>query len=245
MSETPGTNVICMKWGTAYTARDVNVLHRMVARHLARPHRFVCFTDDPAGLEPGIEHFPLPDVHVPPRLMNEAWLKLGTYSAPLADLTGTALFLDLDIVIVDSIDCFFEHPGEFCIIHNWTHPDRIVGNSSVYRFRVGELSWVLDRYHEDPERAKETYRNEQAFLSHSLHDAGVDMTYWPAEWCVSFKKHCMPSRLLAPFVTPRKPPGARIIAFHGHPKPDEAIRGEWKGRWKKMRPTPWIAEHWK
>ncbi|MFW5452321.1 hypothetical protein [Thioalkalivibrio sulfidiphilus] len=244
MSSTPQHNVICMKWGTAYGARDVNVLHNMVTRFLSLSHRFICFTDDPSGLNEGIEHFPLPEVHVPPRLMKEAWLKLGTFSNPLADLSGTALFLDLDIVIVDSIDCFFEHPGQFCIIHNWTHPDRIVGNSSVYRFNVGDLSWVLDRYHEAPDAAKEKYRNEQAFLSHTLNDAGVPLSYWPEQWCVSFKKHCMPPRVLTPFITPRKPRGAKIIAFHGHPKPDEALRGEWKGRWKKMRPTPWISDYW-
>lgn len=237
-------NVICMKWGNAYSARDVNVLHNMVSRFLSIPHRFVCFTDDPAGLDPAIEHFPLPQVKVPPRLMREAWLKLGTLSRPLEDLTGTALFLDLDIVIVDSIDCFFQQPGEFCIIHNWTHPGRIVGNSSVYRFKVGELAWILDKYHQDPEEIKNRYRNEQAFLSYMLNDSGTPLSYWPDSWCVSFKKHCMPPRLLAPFITPRKPDDAKIIVFHGHPKPDEAIRGEWKGRWKKMRPTPWIADFW-
>ena len=235
-------NVICMKWGTIYSANDVNVLYRMVSRNLSLPHRFACFTDDPGGLDAGIEHFPIPPVRVPTHLQQEAWNKLGTFSYPLGDLEGQALFLDLDIVIVDSIDCFFEYPGEFCIIHNWTHPDRIVGNSSVYRFKIGNHTDILRHYHEDPDAAKQEYRNEQAFLSHQL---GADrLTYWPAEWCVSFKRHCMPPRLLAPFVRPKLPPGARIIAFHGHPKPDEAIRGEWKGRFRKMRKTPWIADYW-
>lgn len=233
-----------MKWGSAYTAHDVNVLYRMVERHLSLPHRFVCFTDDPSGLDDGIEHFPLPEVRVPEHLQREAWRKLGTFSDPLADLQGTALFLDLDIVVMDSLDPFFDHPGEFCIIHNWTHPDRIVGNSSVYRFPIGAFSWVIDRYHRDPLAAREKYRNEQAFLSHQLTDAGHRLSYWPADWCISFKRHCMPNRLLAPFLAPRRPERARIVVFHGHPKPDEAIRGEWKGRFKKMRPTPWIADYW-
>jgi hypothetical protein len=240
-------NVICMKWGTAYGAEDVNTLYRMVQRHLSLPHRFVCFTDDPTGLLPGIEHFPLPEVSVPRWLheRGEAWLKLGTFVNPLADLSGTALFLDLDIVIVDRIDGFFEYPGEFCIIHNWTHPHRIVGNSSVYRFEVNGLDWVLQRYHSDPEGAKREYRTEQAFLSHQLADAGRKLTYWPEGWCVSFKKHCLPPRLLAPFFVARKPKGARIVVFHGHPKPDEAIRGEWKGRWRAMRPARWLADHYR
>lgn len=240
----PEVNVICMKWGSAYTASDVNILRHMVTRHLHRPHRFVCFTDDPSGLEAGIDVFALPAVPVPEGLEREAWAKLGTFTDPLGDLSGTALFLDLDLVVVDSLDPFFELPGRFCIIHNWTHPDRIVGNSSVYRFEVNSLGWVLDRYRQDPMGARNRYRNEQAFLSHALTDAGVDLTYWPAAWCRSFKRHCMPHRLLAPFRRARKPESARIIVFHGNPKPQDAIRGEWKGRWRRMRPAPWVGDYW-
>ncbi|MDZ7734971.1 MAG: hypothetical protein U5P41_01645 [Gammaproteobacteria bacterium] len=69
------------------------------------------------------------------------------------------------------------------------------------------------------------------------------MTYWPAEWCISFKRHCMPQRLLAPFVRPKLPRGARIVAFHGNPKPADAERGVWKGSLRWMRPTPWIADY--
>ena len=47
--------ILTMKWGTLYTAEDVNRLARQVDRHLARPHRFICFTDDAQGLAPGIE----------------------------------------------------------------------------------------------------------------------------------------------------------------------------------------------
>lgn len=234
-------NVICMKWGTAYTAHDVNILHSMVRRHLTRPHRFVCFTDDAAGIATDIECFPLPDVRVPQHLQREAWFKLGTFVAPLADLHGTALFLDLDVVIVDNIDSFFEQAGEFCIIHNWTHPDRSIGNSSVYRFEIGAHADILARYNRDPEHAKANYRNEQVFLSRQL---GADrLSYWPQQWCRSFKRHCLPPRLLAPFIAPRLPAQAKIIVFHGHPKPEAALRGEWQGRFRRMRKTPWIADY--
>ncbi|RRQ20237.1 hypothetical protein D5687_10395 [Guyparkeria sp. SCN-R1] len=237
-------NVVCMKWGDAYTAQDVNTLYGMVARNITPPFRFACFTDDASGIRDEVETHPLPEVNVPAHRMHEAWRKLGTFTPDLGGMEGDALFLDLDIVIRDSLDPFFEHPGDFCIIHNWTHPDRVVGNSSVYRFKIGDLSWVLDRYNEDPEKVMAERRNEQIYLTETLHESGYNMVYWPAEWCVSFKKHCMPHRLLAPFIAPREPKDAKIVVFHGHPKPDEAIRGEWKGKWKWMRPTPWVAEHW-
>ncbi|MDG4866953.1 hypothetical protein P8631_02935 [Guyparkeria sp. 1SP6A2] len=237
-------NVVCMKWGDAYTANDVNVLYGMVARNITPPFRFACFTDDASGIRSEVECHELPEVNVPAHRVHQAWRKLGTLTPDLGGMEGDALFLDLDIVIRDSLDPFFDHPGDFCIIHNWTHPDRVVGNSSVYRFKIGDLAWILDRYNEDPESIMAAYRNEQVYLTETLHETGYNMVYWPAEWCVSFKKHCMPPRLLAPFVPAKEPKAAKVVVFHGHPKPDEAIRGEWKGKWKWMRSTPWIARYW-
>ena len=52
--------ILTMKWGTLYSADDVNRLFRQVRRHLIPPHRFICFTDDARGLDPGIEAMPLP-----------------------------------------------------------------------------------------------------------------------------------------------------------------------------------------
>ena len=47
--------IVCMKWGTAYSADYVNRLYRGVCRHVARDTRFICFTDDTAGLTDGVE----------------------------------------------------------------------------------------------------------------------------------------------------------------------------------------------
>lgn len=60
-------NVVCMKWGTKYPALYVNNLASMVKRNLTLPYRFVCFTDDPTGLDNDIETFPLPVINVPPK----------------------------------------------------------------------------------------------------------------------------------------------------------------------------------
>ena len=50
--------VICMKWGTRYGPDYVNRLYSMVQRHTKRPTRLVCYTDDPAGLDRGVEDVP-------------------------------------------------------------------------------------------------------------------------------------------------------------------------------------------
>lgn len=240
---TAPVNIVCMKWGTAYGPHYVNRLRAMAARHMTRPFRFMCFTDDPAGLDPEVETAPLPPITLD-AYQDLPWKKVALFNRQLADLQGTALFLDLDLIVVDSLEPFFDfEPGKLCIIHNWTHPDRRVGNSSVLRFEIGADPEVLDTFHEHSvQHWVDLYRNEQAYLSHMK----PDLVFWPAEWCVSFKKHCLPKGIRRWFVPATIPEGTRIVVFHGHPKPDEAFEGRWPGGiHKQLRPARWIGDHWR
>ena len=137
----PDVNVLCVKWGTKYPADYVNRLHSMVKRHLHQPHRFVCLTDDASGLDPQVETKPLtfPD-------LSHAWTKLNLYADPLFDLSGTALYLDLDVVIVDDVDEFIEHRKEEPILSivDWQRPYTF--NSSIVRYAIGRWSNVVEDF---------------------------------------------------------------------------------------------------
>ena len=43
-------NILTFKWGTLYSSEYVNRIYRGVKEHLNRPFRFVCVTDDKAGI---------------------------------------------------------------------------------------------------------------------------------------------------------------------------------------------------
>lgn len=238
-------NIICMKWGTLYGPEYANRLYAMSARHMTRPFRFVCLTDDATGLRREIEPLPIPEMRIDPPYQMTPWRKLALYAPEIGDLRGPTLFMDLDVVVTGGLDAFFDHPGAYCIILNWTHPDRIVGNSSVFRFEIGAQTELLDTYLSKPTQAwVDLYRNEQAYLSHIL--GRERLTYWPDGWCVSFKKHCLPKGPLKWFLPSSVPPGARVVVFHGHPNPDDALAGRWPGGWyKRLRPATWIADHWR
>ena len=62
-----------------------------------------------------------------PEGASRGWTKLATFSQDLHGLKGTALFLDVDVVITGSLDDFFAQPGEFLIIHDYKRPWRITG----------------------------------------------------------------------------------------------------------------------
>ncbi|MGA0609117.1 glycosyltransferase [Caldimonas sp. KR1-144] len=235
--------VLCMKWGTKYGPEYVNRLYAMVRRHLSGDFRFVCLTDDATGLRAEVECHPIPDLALPEGSPERGWKKLTTFEADLHGLRGTALFLDVDVVVTGSLDAFFEHPGEFLIIHDWKRPWRVTGNSSVYRFRLGAHADVLEGFRRNDAAVRAQFRNEQAYLSDVLHRQGK-LAYWPAEWCASWKYHCIPRFPANLWREPAVPPGARILIFHGVMNPPDAIAGRSNGNWRYARPAPWIASYW-
>lgn len=230
-----------MKWGTRYAPEYVNRLWHMVERHLRRPHRFVCFTDDASGLETGIEVRPLPQSEA--KLGTGLfWRKLGIFANPLADVTGTVLWLDLDVVIVDDLEPLFELPGDFYIIREFSRrAGAQAGNSSVMRFEAGAHRYLLDRFYADPAAANARFAGDQDFICAHVRQRAM----WPDGWCVSFKGDCVPPFPLCYVQTPRLPPGAKIVVFHGHVKPPDAARGCRTSGIRRCRPTPWIAEYWR
>ena len=244
--QTP-VNVICMKWGTLYGPEYVNFLRAGVGRHLRRPFRFVCFTDDTQGLRDDVQAFPLPELGLPKGERDLRWRKLAVFRRELQDLQGATLFLDLDQVVVGPLDDFFELPGRFLIIRDddlfrakplrKLNPARdrflhSVGNSSVFRFEIGAHGDILDAYLADPAAASAAYENEQEFLSGQIAAQG-ELAYWPKGWCVSFKNDCVPRGPRSYLADPAVPEGARIVVFAGTPKMSEVPAGgghEWYGR---------------
>ncbi len=242
-------NVLCIKWGTKYGPEYVNKLYSMVSRNLSRPFRFVCLTDDAAGIDPKIEVKDIPKVGFAdfderlPWARAHGWLKVTSFADPLYDLSGPTLFIDLDVVIVDSIDCFFEPDGEFRVIKEWDKTDE-TGNTSVYRFTIGAHADLIDNLKANKDRILKQVRNEQEYVTGTLAAQGK-LQYWPKEWCVSFKRHCMPRGIMSWFRPATIPPGAKIIAFHGKPNPHDVIAGR-SGKWyRRVLPVQWVADNWR
>lgn len=236
-------NVICMKWGTKYGAGDVNKLHSMVSRHLTLPHRFVCFTDDALGFNPEIEVRPLPFDDLTRGTRTGAWNKVYNFRRELDDLRGQVLFLDLDIIVLRGLDCFFELPGEFCVIREWDDPKRLIGNTSVYRFKAGAHPEVYEDFIANRQEICGRYRREQAYVTEKIRERSP-VTNWPEGWCLSFKRHCLPPWPLNWFQSPTIPDDVRILVFHGDPKPADAIHGT-RSKLRRIHPTPALAEHWR
>lgn len=238
-----------MKWGQLYGPEYVNRLYAMVRANIAGPLRFVCLTDERAGIRPEVECHDCPEIALPAPYNRRGWRKLTTYAASeqLFGFSGQWLFLDLDVVILGSLDDFFTYQPEksFVVMRNWTQPGRNIGNTSVYRFTVGADEYLLSRLLAEQDAILATFRNSQTYISRTVRE----LVFWPDAWCVLFKTHCVPPWPLRFWKTPTHPADARVVAFPGVPNPHEAVDGRWPApAWKKsykfIRPAPWIGEAW-
>ena len=260
--------IICMKWGTMYGPEYVNCLYGMVSRNISYPFKLFCMTDDTHGIRQEVECLPLPELgfDVPPEAPGK-WPKQALWGKELYGLE-TVLFVDLDSVIVGSLDSYFEYgnPDDVITAKNWVKPWQRGAQTSVFRFKVGSHPYMLEDLKADPQLCVK-YQFEQNYVTHHIR-GGVK--FWPPEWTKHFRRNCMgewPMRYIRP---PRIPKKCRIITFPGSPKPHDAIVGRWKQgtpslspmehfAWALSRPTikqrnralhrfiqpcGWVAQYW-
>lgn len=218
--------ILCMKWGDMYGPEYVNNLNSMISRNISYSFKLFCMTENTSGISPDVECLPLPKLgfKVPPEAPGK-WPKQALWSKELFGLKGVALFLDLDSVIVDSIDCYFEcgNSEDVFTARNWVKPMIKSAQTSVFRFKIGSHPYLLETLQKDPQLCVK-YQFEQNYLTHYLKGPHK---YWPSQWTKHFRKHCMgpwPKRYL---FEPKKPKKCKIVTFPGHPKPPDAILGRW------------------
>ena len=246
-------HILTMKWGTLYGADYVNVLYRAVAANMDRPFRFHCMTDNASGLAPEIEAHPLPDLNFGPgEFAFGGWPKLSVFASDLLGLSGRALFVDLDTVILGKLDPLFDVPGGVVLIREWPRlADRLKlkrdvrGMSSIFAFTLGRQPHLLEDYMSDPVAARGSVRHEQAWITRHAQD----LRFWPEGMVVSFKKTLMAPPLLNRLAGPKAPPDdARVLVFHGVPRPIDVVpdrNQRWGSFFRYGRgAVPFVREYW-
>ena len=263
--------VICINWGTKYGPRFINRLYAMVARNITPPFTFTCFTDNPAGIRPEVLTEPLPEIPVEiPKTKKGIWPKARLWGPKLGSLSGNVLFLDLDLVITGSLDDLFTYgdPDGVVLSRNPAKPFERLGQTSCFRFPVGKLLPLQEKFCANPAAIAEEYGYEQRFVTRN---APGGITLFPRGWVRHFRYQCLPTFPLNWVIAPRLPRDTRVVIFPGGVHPEVAIRGGWVGRegwslaehlrgigartpqegsaWRYLRhytkPTPWVAEAWR
>ena len=169
------------------------------------------------------------------------WNKLYVFNKDL-NLKDNVIFLDLDLVIHDSIDKLWEyHPGSFIIIRDFTrhmNPNWKKYNSSVFKFNPKNHYSLWDDFEKNYKIIISKNYGDQDYLFNILNGQGK---YWPDSWIKSYKWEMREKQDLAVingkrnFTTVKHPiiyPESCISVFHGDPNPH-------------VVKDPWVIENWK
>lgn len=238
--------IICLKWGTKYPAEYVNRLYRMINNHLTIPFEFYCITDDSNGLYPEVNVL---DLEIEEGLKGW-WYKLQLFKTDFYGLSGQAMFVDLDVVIINNIDPLFEtNKNDFMIIRDLK--PGLIYNSSVFKLELGSQPHVWEEFLADKESIIARMHGDQDWISEVVNDAKL----WPKNWVVSFKKECNARNknsygALGRFLRSKEfflpkgeavpPKEAKIVYFHGKPDPHDVAETSYE-MWRK---APWIKKEW-
>ncbi len=206
--------VVCIKWGNKYPAEYVTRLRDGVARNLPIPYDFICFTENPVD---GVECKALPTE------LPSWWSKLGLFKPGV--LEGDILYLDLDVVITDSllplVALLYKSPGLWArddFSYSLLNPRQglskeqknLLGgdgtiNSSVMLWRWGVVHDVWNKF--TPE-VMNVCHGDQNFISQTLGKQRI--SFIPDEMIGSYKYGQLRGEPIRP-----------IMVFHGSPKPSD------------------------
>lgn len=237
----PIESVVVWKWHkpgyrSTFNAKSVNVMRSMVARHYPLPHRFICITDDPQGIDSGIEVYPISDEFKD--IANPTWSwapscyrRLRSFSPEFEKIAGRRFVsIDLDCVILGDLRPLWNRTEDF-VIYASNHANYHV-NGSMFMMNAGCRRQVWDRFdpQSSPKAANAAGNNgsDQGWIQYVLGKAEARWTN--DDGIYAYLKDC--ERLRGG----RLPDGARLIVFHGKKNP-------WDDHVQKQ--SPWVAQHWR
>ena len=200
-------------------AEYVNKLYDMVRRNLTDgyPGRFVCVTDDEEGMDEGIEVIPAPEG------VSGWWVKLFLFKRGLFADGEQVVFMDLDTVIVGNLDEIAGYSGKFATLRDFYHPQQV--GPAIIAWTAGEYTATI--WDEWVSCGKPTTGHgdlwwiNQLDQGHFAHNCDKLQDLFPGSF-VSYKVHC----------GKYPPKGAKVVCFHGQPRPHDA-------------PDAWVQDTWK
>lgn len=248
------STIVTMKWGNLFGPDYVNVLYRACRSAARSPFDFVCFTENPESLDSSVIVKPLPQIGLSADewYQRGVWPKLALYKKDLEGLVGRCLFIDLDMMVLRDLDAFLTHEAPFVTTdmgESW-YPgiarQNATAGTCIMAFNFGQEAQILDAFLADRKGAKAKFRNEQDFVG--AHASSMD--FWPEGWVISFKRWLRRPIGLDLILSPKVPPeSAKILAFHGTPRPVDLVRSG-INFWDKLPhmghgKVDWVVDYWK
>ena len=209
----------------------------MVSRHLALPHRLVCVTNTPKGIDSSVEILPLPEVKVSSsrwpssKGLPQCFRRLDLWRADAANVYGDRFVsMDLDCVVTGSLDPLFDRTDDVVMCQGKS--GKVAYNGSMLLLKAGSRPEVYERINQrEIDIATERYLgSDQAWIGYVL---GPNEPVWTENdgvyrWSVrqfpapvKNRRNFAASRKALPDqeLDPQPPQDMRVLFFMGGYKP--------------------------
>ena len=209
-------SVVCVWWGDLYGIDYVQKLYNSVKRNLSIPHKFYCITEHDHVPE-GVEKIQTPNTS------KGWWQKVNLFQPGLFPKEARILYLDLDVVITDSIDDIASSKGDFVMIENFgPNKKHAAHNSSAVLWNPTDLTEHI--FNSFDQSVTQELHGDQCWIWRVM-DSYI--TNFRKDLVDSYKYATRPDWKRSRVDRPYSP----IMIFHGNPKPHQC--GD-----------PWVKKYW-
>ena len=219
-------NFACVFYGDKYTFPYVSNLYNMVERNLTSPYRFICFTDNTVihkqkqfkGKDIEFRQFKRHDFN--------GWFNKLQLFSPDSNLEGNTLYMDLDVVIMNNIECFgYIGEDKNFVGMNDFNPTSGLFNSSIMRFNNKYHSVIWEQYLKRRTEFNSSHGDQEIITA--LIQKHEDTISFPDEWTQSYKwLNRKGERYHISKQTYEQDLNAKVCVFHGSPNPHDSTQ-EW------------------
>lgn len=205
--------------GEVYNKNYVNALAKSLKQNITVDHEIVCLTNDSTGFSKNIDRT-IPLIHDWPTW----WGKIELFK-PDQFSTDSVFYLDLDTIIIDNVDDIVSYDGDFCGLRDFYALHSL--GSGVMGWKPKKCEYIYTNFIKKSRDIISSYKaGDQKWIDENK----PSIEYLQDIYCnqiISYKRHCVkPNGLI------EIPKNAKIICFHGNPRPhtvnDPSISKYWQ-----------------
>lgn len=208
-----------------YRVEDVLFLQRMVKQNLAEPFVFTCLSDMYIPYEHDVRWVPLA------KNWPGWWSKIELFQPGVFYEGDRILYFDLDTAIVGSLETIAAREEAFLAIGDFYRrppkEDRIKLASGMMMWTAGGFDYVYEAFTVQAERLMKKYTagGDQLWIADQVGNVAQFWEFATPGQVVSYKIHCKPNRQI--------PNDARVVCYHGRPKPAD-VKDKWMVELRKQ-----------
>jgi hypothetical protein len=211
------------KTGGDFDVSYVNHIANSIKEHTTVPYKFVVLTDHFEGYCTNV-HQIIPFDHNFPKW----WGKMELFKPEKFD-TEKIFYIDLDTCIVDNIDDILQYGGKFFGLRDFYSQCSLGSGVLYWKNHDARVFQLYEAFMENPAaNMNNNQGGDQQFIRATIGSYIEYVQDLYPKAVVSYKKDCLDNKKQFSL-----PDGAKIVCFHGPPRPkavrDPEMRKHWRG----------------